>query len=188
MATDLTTKAKVKKHIRTSATTWDDLIDQLVPEVSESIRQHCNVLDFASVAYTEQYDGRGQDTITLRNRPVSSVTSVHDDPDRTFGSDTLLDADDDYAVDLKAGIIRLDGGVFDRSVQGIKVVYTAGHAGVPGPVELAANILVAQAVNLARSEGRASEGLGNLNVTHSHEWPPKVVALLAPYVVNGWSD
>lgn len=187
MAVDLTTRAKVKAHMRTSATTWDAAIDQLLPEVSEAIRQHCNVLDFASIAHTEQYDGHGQESLVLRNRPVASVTSLHDDPDRAFGSDTLIDADD-YYTDLKAGIIKLDGGVFDRSVGGIKVVYTAGHSSVPGPVEYAANVIVAQAINDAKSEGRTNESLGNLSVSSAQAWPQKVLDALQPFVVAGWSD
>jgi hypothetical protein len=81
--------------------------------------------------YTEFYDGSPTETLTLGIFPVISVTSVHDDPDRVYGADTLV-ATNDYEIDKRAGKLiltptaALNGWTRRRRAQ--KVVFVAGWA------------------------------------------------------------
>src|SRR3990167_8521710 len=59
-----------------------------------------------TTTHTEDHDGDGSDSIALKNFPITSVTSVHDDIDRNFADATLIPASS-YAIDTVNGMIRL---------------------------------------------------------------------------------
>lgn len=92
--------------------------------------------------------GNSRDALLLRNLPVRSVTSIHEDPNAwvtvespsyTKWSDgTLLVEARDYVVDwdcddedgntiCKSGIVFRNGGIWSLQARSIKVVYTAGY-------------------------------------------------------------
>lgn len=92
------------------------------------------VLDFLgrsllSKTYTEYYHGNGTDTLILRNRPITAITSIHIDSLRGWAADTAVTVADDVIQSKEAGIIRLWNNQcsFPRGMANVKVVYTAGY-------------------------------------------------------------
>ena len=82
------------------------------------------------VGMEEFRDGDGETGfLYTREYPIASVTSLHDDSDRTYGSDTLIAASE--YVWYRNGKIELDGGCFCRGLKNIKAVYNAGYSPVP---------------------------------------------------------
>jgi hypothetical protein len=126
----LTTRANVKafKNIATADTAHDAEIDRLIPVLGAFIARHCNrVIEQATV--TEYHSTReGQTTLRLKQYPVASITSLYDDPDRVYGSDTLLATTDYVLEDGNAGLVRLAGIVFGAGINNVKAVYPGGFA------------------------------------------------------------
>lgn len=107
-------------------TDFDDIIELLSTAV-QSLFEQLTDRKYESAVFTEYYNAdKFQDRVFLKNFPVNSITTVHDDPDREFGSDTLVEADD-YTFDGDNGVIYFDGWV-SSGKQSIKVVYEAGYS------------------------------------------------------------
>ena len=121
----LSTLAAFKIHLsRTPGAASDDLtLQQMLDAADKAVKTYCG-RDFESATYTEFYSGTGRRDLVLRQRPVTSVTSVHLDPDGYYGdgpgafaSTTLLTAGIDYVLikddgtSGKSGLIRRLGGL-----------------------------------------------------------------------------
>ena len=70
-------------------------------------------------------------TFNVKNYPITSVSSIHNDSERDYGATSLLSSDD-YAVDLANGIVFYDY-TLDYGPQAIKIVYTAGYTAATIP-------------------------------------------------------
>jgi len=85
------------------------------------------------------------DVLQLPMRPVQSITSIHSDIDRQYGSDTLIDAST-YSLDQYLGQVILNPvtatDYFDRGYRAIKVVCEAGFANNKLPSDLEHGICV----------------------------------------------
>jgi len=123
----LITLAEVKSYLRipTAETTEDAYITTLLKVATDFAEKFCQ-RKFDEAIHTEYYDGDGKSgIILLKQFPVVSITSVHDDTARIFDSVTLVSSSD-YAV-LAEGILeRIDSLCFSKGIQNIKVVYKAG--------------------------------------------------------------
>jgi hypothetical protein len=142
MALDLCNIVEVKDHVDglSGVDTYDSMIERLINAVSEQIEKYCDreFLDSESDV-TEYYDGDGSiSRIVIRRPPITSVTSVHDDTDRTYGADTLI-ASTDYVVYNDTGSIVLDGSTFSRGLKNIKIIYQGGYttSTIPSDLNLA---------------------------------------------------
>ena len=152
----LTSLARVKERLglASSNTTWDDLLNSLISEISYKAQDITGRV-LTEATYTEYYDGTGTDTLYLRQGPLVSVSAVYS---VSYGSDgaggrteetSELDASN-YVLDgLRSenwrgcGKIRLLGGVWTEGVRNWKVTYTAGYDTVPeGLVHFATNWVV----------------------------------------------
>lgn len=135
--TELTTLAHVKEVLKipTAVTTDDDLIQNLITRISDDIEKTCG-RSFHSATFTEYYNGDGGNRLLLNNYPISSITSLYDDTDRNYGSDTLIDSGD-YISDDAAGMVILDGGLFAEGLKNIKITYVAGYSTIPSDLERA---------------------------------------------------
>ncbi|HNX82476.1 MAG TPA: phage head-tail connector protein [Candidatus Omnitrophota bacterium] len=137
---ELTTLANVKTALSIVNTDDDAYLNSLIARVTDEAETYCR-RKFADATYTEKYDGNGCQSMQLKQYPITSITSVHDDLDRAFLSDTLIDSDD-YVFDAESGILTLDWSIFSRGVQNIQVVYNAGYTTMPQDLEQAAIMLV----------------------------------------------
>lgn len=177
---DLATTASVKEHLQIASgtTTWDAILATLITRASAVIAKHCE-RTFESTLYTEYYDG-GVDSLVLKQFPLTSVTSINDDPLRTFSTNSLIDPTT-YYVDEARGMIRFIGYATSGSPGSLRVIYTAGYSSVPADIAFACVLLVAFYFNRRKSEGRSSEGMGGISVGHATEWPQDVHRILEKY-------
>ena len=86
--------------------------------------------------FTEYHNSeRGSQAIFLNNFPVSTSAdfSLWDDPDWSWGSDTLQTINSDYRVDYESGIIY-NYGSFHTGKQSLKATYTAGYTAYPDAI------------------------------------------------------
>jgi hypothetical protein len=89
----------------------------------------------AATDYTHTLDGSGREELRLPQYPVNSITSVHVDVDREFGSDTEVT---DYLTYSDEGIlVRTDAGTWPSARQSVRVVYNAGYSTVPSELQIA---------------------------------------------------
>lgn len=186
----LTTRASAKEllGIRTGTTAYDAVIDTLVAAVDGLVEDYCD-RRFADTTHTEYYDGESNmRQLVLKNYPIISVTSVHDDSERVFGANTLIDSDD-YTFDTgddSDGVVRFFNVSLSRGMRNIKVVYRAGYATIPPPLKTAANLLIASIYNRRKGSGRSSESLGNFSYSASPEVWGDALPLLARY--RKWAE
>ncbi len=86
--------------------------------------------------YSEYHDGDGSDRLVVSNSPINSVVCIHDDLDREYDSDTLIDSDD-YLIDETGRYVQLDGGTFGEGYRNIRIVCNGGYSIVPRALSLA---------------------------------------------------
>lgn len=116
-------------------TSADTVLGDLIGAAQAAAQMYCGTV-FESSTITEYYDGDGTGTLLVKNIPIISVTSLHDDVDRVFGSDDLIDSSD-YVLDENTGEIELLSNYFTIGDKNIKVVYIAGYATVPTDIKIA---------------------------------------------------
>jgi len=156
--------------------TWEELLLTMDPNneldetdrafgetLIEAISARANQITkrkLASRTYTEEVlDGEGGTMLVLPEYPVTTVTSLYIDTARTFGSDTLQTADDDYYLYSGSGKIFVPAGI-PTARQCIQITYTAGLVTVPGNLK--------EAVVLAFAyiwKQRSSRSLGTRSIT-----------------------
>lgn len=182
---NLTTLADLKSYLGLSEETHDTLLTALIARASEAIERYCS-REFAQLARTEYYDGRGVSRLVLRQRPIAASPApvVHDDPAREFGDASLIAADD-IVLHADDGILELASGVFSDASLNVKVAYTSGYAAAPAPLAQACILLAASLFNRARqgADGIASEGhAGAYSVTYAAMLiTPEIRELLDPF-------
>jgi len=109
--------------------------------------EFCNVEThrlLKSRTLTEYYSGDGSNTLLVDQYPITTLTSVYDDPARAYGADTLIDSGD--LVIMPEGLackIIYDGGVFISGVKNLKVTYIAGYITIPYNLQQACLELIA---------------------------------------------
>jgi len=170
----LTTLAQIKSflNVPTTVTSQDAWLSALLLAADASIKQYCG-RNFEQATYTEFYSGNGTKFLTLRQRPVTSITNIWLDHyghygfgDNPFTSATLLTQGKDYALDLDESGTQSRSGLVGRintvwsdvprqyytgrvtaesgpSFGNIKVIYTAGYATIPQDVQYACCFVVA---------------------------------------------
>jgi len=174
----LTTLARVKERLNlaSSNTTWDDLLNSLISEISNKAKDITGRV-LTEATYTEYYDGTGTDTLYLRQGPLVSVSSVYS---VSYGSDgaggrsestSLLDPSN-YVLDglrdenwRGCGKIRLLGGTWTEGVRNWKVTYTAGYDTVPESLVHFATNWVVSAFLTRECFGLVSKVIGDGSIT-----------------------
>jgi hypothetical protein len=124
----------LKVMFRMTDATDDDVLIEILKRVDAEVKQYCT-RDFELATYTETRSGDGTRIYRCAQYPIVSVTSLYDDVNRLYTSDTLIPADS-YRVENDSGIIVLDGIVFYKGLGNIKVVYSAGFAAGSIPEDL----------------------------------------------------
>lgn len=132
----LTSVADVKESlgIDSGDTSQDNLIKRKINQATLFIESYCNLArdhHFAQTTYTnEEYDGTGRNTIVLRMRPVSSISSFQR-RNSTLSDGTFEDVESElYFKDLTAGIIELVVNT-NYGWNRYRVTYTAGYSTIP---------------------------------------------------------
>jgi hypothetical protein len=141
-----------------------------------------------STTYTFYVDAPIYDdfyTLQLPISPVTSITSIHADGNREYGSDTLVDAST-YDLDQKYGRVILKPQLvtkyFVSAYRGNKVVCTAGFATAPADLEHAICVLASLAQRNKTNQGKESltSRNGSIKLTPKN-MPLEVKEYLRPY-------
>lgn len=171
----LTTLADARTHLNVPSGTVDADLDAILERfINESTYIIENWLDrkILTRTYTEYQDGRSNNRILLKQWPVTSVAEVWCDPSSEF-TDTknLLDATD-YRI-AQESEIALICRHFSRGTQNIKVVYDAGYATVPFPLQSACLWMVEWFYDMRadRRVGNESKGKNNESAKYLTDWP-----------------
>lgn len=123
MALTNTDSLKTFLGISLADTSKDTQLALYVQAADAIIKSYCK-RNLESASYTEYYDGNGTPNVILRQRPVTTLTSVYLDPTGYYGrgpsafaASTLLTDGQDYVLKLEGGargnsglVIRLGGG------------------------------------------------------------------------------
>lgn len=140
-----------------------------------------------SASRTETIDGNGEDSITLRESPVTAVTSVTLIADD--GSETVL-ASTEYRVSASSGVLTRLSSAIGRHVaeggpdyvgtfwgavpnwpagaQNIEVVYTGGYATIPLDIQMAvARVTDTMSREAGTSPAMSSESIGGYSYTRA---------------------
>lgn len=137
--------------------------------------------------YLNGPDARSGRTLTLPVRPVTSVTSIHDDRDRdwTYGASDLVDSGD-YTLDEVEGRVYLHDdsthGGWSAGERVIKVVYVAGYdTGAEPHITQAIAQLVAHWWGTRYSGGVEDVTLTDTTITPlDREIPPHIRQMMWP--------
>lgn len=133
----ITNPKEVRDLFQIEIDSTDNILHDLIMAAQASAEKYCDTI-FESTSITEYHDGDGSQVILTKKCPIISVDSIHDDVDRVFGSDALMDAADYVVSDDGTGKIELLTDVTTPGIKNIKVVYAAGFALVPNDIKIAA--------------------------------------------------
>lgn len=199
----LMTAAEVRTYLPGLTGTGEDtVLDTLITRAEHALAAFCRWPAASSTAapkleqqtYTLYLDGPDDPDdpelsreLSLMLRPIISVTSIHDDPDRGYGSSYLVSSDS-YEIDKRGGrILLLPSASHEWSVarRAIKVVAVCGltTGSIPEAVKEAVAWTVKAALRQRASEGRTSLTQGGQSQAFE---PPMLVPLLARQAIAPW--
>jgi hypothetical protein len=178
-----------KTHYSISADTADALLNQLLDSIEKKIRLHTGGVTLVNTSdVTEVQDGDGKTGFFYtRQRPVQSITTVHENVDtpRAYDSDSLVDSDY-YSFNAETGKIykisswSTGGGVWAQGYDTVQVVYKPGYAtvaAVPDDLVLALYEWVRQLQTRTenRRQGIRSANAADGSVTYDNRKMPEIV-------------
>ncbi len=137
MGLNLTTKTDYKTYAGIKSTNEDNLIDFILPKVSELVKTYCNrsFVDYWDTPKTEIFNG-GVKNFILAETPVVTISSVESSTD--YGQTwTALTEYTDWVQENDTILSLHPTGYFPKLVKGYRVQYTAGYEDVPSDLEIA---------------------------------------------------
>jgi len=132
---DLSTVARVKTLLGIGVATYDTELGQILTMVSGQAESYMDRQTDSSAPSTQYLDTLETGTRTvyqLQAFPVSSITTIHYDPDLDYGATTLLSSDDYRVVrngDMGQFMLLISVAPWPSS---LKVVYAGGMAATAG--------------------------------------------------------
>jgi hypothetical protein len=142
MALNLITRQEYKAYAGIKSTNYDVEIDELIPRVSQLVKNYCRrtFVDYMDTEKIEVFSG-DCDKLILSESPVVSVNLVQQSDDygqtyRNLVRFTDWIDDGDYIVPLNAD------EYWAKKIRGYRIIYTAGYEDVPADVALAVMDLV----------------------------------------------
>lgn len=187
-ANALVALSDAKDFLKVSSENEDAIIESMINRASSWTNDYTQRL-LLSRANTDYYDGDGTGTLILNQYPVTTLTSLNDDVDRTFGAGTAINVSTDVVIDNNNGLIRLFNRAvaFNKGMLNIKAVYTAGYslANVPASIQEAVLLYIGNSYRsqyLGQRFGATSEHVGDRSTTYSNdEIMNQIKGLLNPY-------
>ncbi len=175
-ATELVSTADLKAYCQITTATYDGILASIKASTEQWVKTYCRD-PFLVAARTEYHDGNGKATLRLRHYPITTLTSVHIDSDRTFGAATLVGASYLITSDINnaQGVVELFNKVFSEGQKNVKVVYSAGLSVIPADLAHAVKIIVAREWLLQDKKltGQTSQSLGDKTVSLNLEEIPR---------------
>jgi hypothetical protein len=133
---NLVTKAEYKAYAGISSTTQDNLIDFLIPKISDAVRGFCrNPLIDTQESVIEIFDG-GNAVLVPSSGPVGAIASVQYSTDYGKIYTDMVQYIDWIYVQKEQVIKCVYSDVFQLRPAGYRVTYTAGYDGCPEGLKL----------------------------------------------------
>lgn len=167
----LTSLDNAKLYLRVTNDKDDDLLEALIIRATNMIEnQYCNrpLINVSTssttslASQTEYFDG-GRYDLHLKYYPISTITSVYDDPDRTYTDTGDVVNSTDYVIYENEGRLNFDSKLSDGT-HSVRVIYTGGYTTTTLPAEIEqacieiTGILYKQTDNLGISGKSFSDG------------------------------
>jgi hypothetical protein len=177
MATVLTTLPNVKDWLQITNTASDALLTRMIQAFSDAVANYIN-RDLGSQSYDVIRDGNGSNILMFVNYPVTGVTSLTVDgltvPARP--------APGQNGYVFTTTKMTLVGSVFNKGVQNIELVYTAGFATIPTEIEQAVIEWIADRYVSRDRISINSKSLAGETISYAqNDIPDPVVQILIPY-------
>jgi hypothetical protein len=181
-ADDLCTLSDLKAWLPNQGNNDDTALQNLITNGSAQVLQYLNrphILAALIGTLTENYDGNGSDRLLPHYYPIIAVNAVTIDgsPIQPSTSPTVPG----FLNDTRRILLR--GFQFCRGVQNVTVSYTAGYAGVPLDLKLAAIELFALAYRQRTHIGEKSNAMSS-QITLSFDMsdiPPRSMNVFQQY-------
>lgn len=201
MATKLISNSELKTYLDFTGTGEDTLLDEMIENVSAQFELYCDRL-FAEETGRVEYPLGGTNTLKLKLFPITTITSIYEDPQRTFGANTLIDSSEYYGagdVGTMGWIIRqstwrreFSGAASLKWLNGldvVKVTYTGGYtvtAGITAAPDQVKKACIRQCSYLwdrraTLGTTSASGGDGSSSFLGAYDLLPEVKASLQAY-------
>ena len=127
---DVTTVPRLKERIeglRGTANTQDLPLLRLITAYSARAERYLN-RHFTSQARTETVDVQhAQIDFSVKGAPITSITDLRNDSERTFGTDTIVNSTD-YTHEPDSGIITVDRSALFIGTRTLQINYVGGMA------------------------------------------------------------
>lgn len=175
----LATLDQLKEYLGDQATTDDALLTRILAAATDVIESYCG-RTFASTANVEYYDGTGTNTLTLRNFPIVTMTSILEGGSAlTTGQDASTSPDILFYPDT--GQLVRPWFIFLPYRNWYKVSYTSGFSSVPSVIVQAC--LDTSAIMLREKEhiGLQQKTTGTQTVTYVRNLPRHIQDALDGY-------
>lgn len=187
----LTTLAKAREHLNVPIAVVDTDLDSIVERfINESTYLIEEFIDrkILTRSYTEYQDGRSNNRILLKQWPVTTLSEVWCDPSSLFTNTANQMAATDFRLVQESEVVLICG-YFSKGTQNIKVVYEAGYATTPYPLEAACLWMVEWFYEMRndRRIGSKSKAKSGESTTYLSDWPEWLKTLLMKYRRAEWS-
>lgn len=188
----MTTRNNVKQfmNIATATTTYDAVIDDFIPRVSELIHQELDYIPERQSPTAEYHSGNGTNRLVLKNMPVYSITNIWLDSDGYFGQGTnspfatadLLTSGSDYALMLDSQDV--DGTAISKS----GIVLRTGSGNSAGSAVSSYGLHTGQLFTQGASGPAWPRGHGNIKVSYvcGYVQLPAALTHAATVAVSEW--
>lgn len=129
----LTTKERIKERLSITATSFDDLFDNLILAVTARIQKITGQRFIYGTFTHELHDGSDlygsrRSGLILKNGPVDAISSVQYKTGLNSNPTWVSFTADDYTADLEMGVLYFNNAL-PEGKRNIRVTYTAGYSG-----------------------------------------------------------
>jgi len=125
----LTTVARTKEFMGITVNTYDTVLERLINSATDYIEKYCGGRRFKRTSYIQEtYDGNNSTSLSLRNFPVNTSTTVElERRESTLNEDNWQVIEgQDYFLYANEGVITYPTG-FQRLPKAYRMTYTAGY-------------------------------------------------------------
>jgi len=108
-----------------------DRLAEIITDVSARMASFTGRDDWGAASSRTEYHDGGRTFLAPRYRPLVSVTTIKEDADHVWGTDTTR-ASTEYYVDTASpiGLIWMESGCLVPGPRTVELVYTAGYSAV----------------------------------------------------------
>lgn len=184
-ATELSATADIKTMLGLTTSGQDSLIAIIKANVEAWAKNYCG-RDFLVSSYTEYHDGDGSAILRVRQRPITTVTSIYSDPARLFEAASLIPASDliGDAESLRLGFVELLTYKYLRGAKSTKIAYSAGYSTIPTDLSMAVKLIVCKQYKVIDKKmfAERTQQVGDMTLTLStDEFPKDAMTILESY-------